>query len=324
MKIEPEVRLPGRPGRKRHHLWIAGLVAVLLIMSGILGMSGYVGWKLTHPVRENLDADPGSVGLMFQDVSFPSRVDRLQMKGWLITAPGSRKTVIFAHGYRRNRLNSNIPILAIAREVNARGYNILMFDFRNSGQSQGNLTSVGQYEVRDLLGAVDYIKNRPSMSGEIILYGFSMGASTAILAGAREPAVSAVIADSPFADLKSYLKNNLSVWSGLPAFPFNQAFFIVVPVLTGLRPESVSPLKEVDKLAGRPLLLIHGEADVDVPISNSEMLQKTYPRARLLRVPGGTHVRNYAASPRLYLSTIDAFLDRVRLHADQPEKQMIT
>ena len=132
------------------------------------------------------------------------------------------------------------------------------------------------------------------LNQKIILMGFSMGATTAILAGARDPAVSAVIADSPFADLRTYLNENLSVWSELPSFPFNQAFFIVVPNLTGLRAETVSPVREISNLSGRKLLLIHGEADVDIPIINSETLAGAIPYAQLLRVPGAGHVKAYA------------------------------
>ncbi|HWP97625.1 MAG TPA: alpha/beta fold hydrolase [Syntrophomonadaceae bacterium] len=318
MNLRIEEKLPGTSLHKRRFLWITGFVTVLLILSGILGVSGYVGWNLTHPVHVALDADPSSVGLAFENVVFPSRLDGLHMKGWLIPAAGSDKTVIFAHGYRKNRLNSNIPILAIAQYLNGKGYNILMFDFRNSGESEGNLTSVGQYEVRDLLGAVDFIKARPQISQEVILYGFSMGAATAILAGAREPVVNAIIADSPFADLSSYLNNNLSVWSGLPSFPFNRAFFLVVPPLTGLKPDTVSPINEINQLNGRPLLLIHGEEDIDVPIENSEMLKKAYPQAQFLRVQGGTHVQNYAAQPQLYLSTVMAFLNQIQSPANKP------
>ncbi len=300
-----------RIGRKSRIIFSA-LLILLLATGCILGISGYVGWNLTHPVRQSLDATPGSVGIVYQEVSFPSRIDGLTMRGWLMRSSESRDTVIFAHGYRKNRLNSDVPILPIARELLAQGYNVLMFDFRNSGESEGSVTSVGQYEVRDLLGAVDYIKTQPDLNGEIVLYGFSMGASTAIIAGAQEEDVSAVIADSPFADLKTYLHENLSVWSELPSVPFNQAFFIVVPPLTGLRPDTVSPVREIVNFNGRPILLIHGQADIDVPIANSLMLQQAYPDVRLLCVPGGTHVKNYEASPEVYLSTVKDFLNKIR------------
>jgi dipeptidyl aminopeptidase/acylaminoacyl peptidase len=283
-------------------------VIFILAVTGVFGVSGYVGWNLTFQVRQQINKTPLSLGMPYMDVSFNSRGDGLKLKGWFIKSQSSTKTIIFAHGYRKNRLQNDVPVLPIAKALVSKGYNVLMFDFRNSGESEGKLTSVGQYEVQDLLGAVDFIKSKPEISKQIVLFGFSMGASTAILAGAREPAVSAVIADAPFADLKTYLNKNLSVWSELPSVPFNQAFFIIVPALTGLRPETVSPVKEIKNLNIRPILLIHGEADEDIPIENSELLQKTYPKAKLLRVPGAKHVKSFATDQKIYLNTISDFL----------------
>jgi len=282
---------------------------VMLAVIAVFGVSAYVGWNLTHPEREKIDSSP--VGLPFENVSFRSRVDSLVLRGWLIRAPGNRATVIFAHGYGKNRLQEDVPVLPIARDLVQHGYNVLMFDFRDSGESDGTMTSVGQFEVLDLLGAVDFVQSRPPLSRRIVLYGFSMGASTAILAAARDPAVTAVIADSPFADLKTYLLKNLSDWTNLPSFPFNQAFMLVVPPLTGLDPGKVSPVREIKNLDGRPLLLIHGEADTDVPIGNSESLQKAYPQARLWRVSGAGHVQSFAVAGDAYLQKVEAFLNMV-------------
>lgn len=308
-----------RPGAVRKgKMVMAGFLAIILVVTTIFGISAYVGWNLTHPVRQALDATPQTMGLEYQEVSFKSRVDGLTLKGWLMPAQGSQKTVIFAHGYGENRLNNGVPILPIARHLVDTGYNVLMFDFRGNGESEGNLTSVGQYEVRDLLGAVDYIATQPGLNQQIILFGFSMGASTAIMAGSREPLVAAVIADSPFADLKAYLGENMSVWSGLPSFPFNRAFFIVTPLMTGLNLGSVSPQGEIPLMNGRPLLLIHGDQDVDIPMANSESLLRAYPEAKLIRFPGGTHVKNYQTRPELYLEIVDTFLDSVKTYVEQP------
>jgi len=303
--VQPEIKT--QPKRVPIYL-TAILVLITLAIAGVFGVSANVGWQLTHPVRQQIDSTPLAAGLLGEEVVFKSRGDGLNLKGWLISAQGSTKTVIFAHGYRKNRLQDDVPGLSIAQALVAEGYNVLMFDFRNSGESEGDLTSIGQYEVQDLLGAVDFIKAKPEKAKQIDLLGFSMGASTAILAGAREPAVTAVIADSPFADLQTYLNKNLSVWTELPAIPFNQAFFVVVPSLTGLRTEAVSPVNEIKNLGNRPLLLIHGEGDEDIPIENSEQLQKAYPQAQLLRIPGAKHVKNYETDPGRYLSTVTSFL----------------
>jgi fermentation-respiration switch protein FrsA (DUF1100 family) len=186
-----------------------------------------------------------------------------------------------------------------------------MFDFRNSGESGGDITSVGLYEVRDVLGAVDFVHAHSELNQKIALLGFSMGAAVSIMAGEQEPAVAGVIADAPFADLSSYLQANFSVWTDLPSKPFNQTILSVLPVLTGLNPEQVSPIKEVGKLGGRPLLLIHGEADTDISIENSELLRQAYPSARLVRIPGAQHVKGFATDSKLYLTEVLTFLENL-------------
>ncbi|OPY57921.1 MAG: Alpha/beta hydrolase family protein [Pelotomaculum sp. PtaU1.Bin035] len=287
----------------------SAIILTALAVTAVFGISAYVGWNLTHPGREKIEYYPDAAGLVYEDVSFKSREGGLNLKGWLIQARDSEKTIIFAHGYRKNRLNNDVPILPIATAMVNKGYNVLMFDFRNCGESEGNLTSVGQYEVLDLLGAIDFIKSKPELSQKLVLYGFSMGAAVTIMAGAREQAVTAVIADSPFADLKSYLMKNLGVWTNLPSFPFNQSFLVVVPPLTGLRTETVSPIKEIKNFNGRPVLLIHGEADTDIPIENSELLQIEYHKAQLLRVPGAKHIKAFATDSNYYLEAVSNFLD---------------
>ncbi len=286
------------------------IMLIVILVTAICGISGYVGWNLTHPVRKSVDTYPDTVGLSYAEVSFKSRVDSLNLKGWLIASPNNRRTVIFAHGYGKNRLQDDVPLLPIVQALVNRGCNVLMFDFRNCGESEGNLTSVGQYEVRDLLGAIDFIKAQPELNQQITLFGFSMGASVAIIAAAREPSVSAIISDSPFADLKSYLIENLSVWTNLPTIPFNQTVLTSIPLLTGLNADMVSPVKEIKNLDGRPLLLIHGEADTDIPIENSELLQKEYPTAKLVRIPEAKHVQSFKVDGQRYLAEVINFLGK--------------
>lgn len=296
--------------RQRRLVITAAIGLILLAAAAICAISGYVGWNITHPAHRAIDASPAAWGLAYEEVVFTSREGGLQLKGWLIKAPANRQTVIFAHGYGRNRLQDDVPLLPIVQVLVDKGYNVLLFDFRNSGESEGRLTSVGQYEVYDLLGAVDFARSRPDLNPRITLCGFSMGAAVAIMAGAREPSVAAVIADAPFADLKTYLTGNLSIWTNLPEVPFNQTVMAITPLLTGIDVEKVSPLKEISNLGDRPLLLIHGEADSDVPVEHSELLQKKYPYAQLLRVAGAKHVRSFQADRERYIAAVVSFLEK--------------
>lgn len=289
------------------------ITAIILSISVVYVVSAYVGWQLTHPQRRALHTTPATAGLSYEDIEFPSRHDGIRLKGWLIKGNGNKQTIIFAHGYGRNRLQDDVPLLPLVQALVARDINVVMFDFRNSGESEGHITSVGFYEVDDLLGAVDFVESRSDVNHRITVYGFSMGASTAILAATKEPRIAAVIGDAPFADLHTYLCDNLSVWSNLPKVPFNYTILSVIPMLTGLKTEEVSPLQEMNKLGGRPLLLIHGEADVDIPASHSLVLQQRYANTQLVLVPKAGHVASFRTDRVEYFKAVAGFLQLIQL-----------
>ncbi len=299
--------------QKKKWLWRGLLTLILLAVLSIGGISAYVSWSLTHPDRQPLAATPKDYGLQYEEVAFTGRGDGVKLKGWLLPAKNSSHTVIFAHGYGKNRLQEDVPALTLAKELVTQGYNVLLFDFRNSGTSGGDITSVGQYEVNDLLGAVDYMKAKGPIGRHVALLGFSMGAATGILTAAREPEVEAVVADSPFADLTAYLEENLPVWSHLPAVPFNRAIMTLAPPVTGLEPSAVSPVREIGKIQG-PILLIHGDADHKIPLINSEKLLQAAnsPDKRLLVIKGADHVKGFATDRPKYLQETLGFLNKWR------------
>lgn len=301
----------------RRWKWI--LVLILTATTSLsVGVSAYVGWNLTHPIRDPIDTLPSSLGLSYKEISFKSNVDNVILSGWWIPASNNgitplNKTIIFAHGYGNNRLQRNVPGLAIAEYLVKRGYNVMMFDFRNSGESGGNLTSVGQFEKYDLLGAIGFAKSLKS-DAKIILFGFSMGASTSLLAAAASPDVAGVIADSPFDNLKPYLKTNLPVWSHLPNFPFTSLIMAVIPPLTGMNPDDSNPLAVVQQIAPRPILFIHGDSDTAIPMVNSQNLLAAAhnDHAELWVVHGADHVKSYITNPKAYLEKIILFLNEVK------------
>lgn len=288
------------------------LIGIVLIASiiGLLGGACLVGWKLTHPKRKEITATPADYGLTFQEVVFPSREDGLLLKGWFLPSDqNSLFAVIVTHGYGENRQYDYIPVLPLACFLVSHGYNVFLFDFRNSGESEGSLTSVGQYEVRDILGAVDFLTEEKEQK-KIVVHGFSMGASTAILAGAQEEKIVGVIADCPFADLEAYLKSNLPVWTKLPAFPFNFLLLWIIPWLTGIELKKVSPISVVHQLTPRGILLIHAAEDTTIPAENSRQLLETSQNSQgeLWLVAGANHVECYRNSPADYHEKVINFL----------------
>jgi dipeptidyl aminopeptidase/acylaminoacyl peptidase len=300
--------------KKRRFRVLTGLALSLIIVVILVGaISAYSDEVLTHPMRIPITSNPADYGLSYQNVSFLSRVDHIRLSGWFIPAfSPSNRTIIFAHGHATNRMQSDANLMSMFSVLVKHGYNVFTFDFRDSGESDGTIDTVGYLEQRDLEGAFDYIKSRPQDEGQHIgLLGFSMGAAVSLLVAANEPRVEAVIADSSFADLQQYLDENLSKYSHLPYFPFTPVMEWLSVPLTGFDPAKVQPIKSIARIAPRPILLIHGEVDSQISVDNSRQLLAAAhnPKVQLWIVPKADHVQSYKTEPAAYFNRILTFFD---------------
>lgn len=314
MSQHPAIRDLSIQTKRRPRIWrrvaYAIMIVIVLAALGTSGVAYYIGWQLTHPKRIALTKTPNDFGMNYQDVSFPSQTDHVSLKGWLIPAVShTDKIVIFSHGYKGNRENidADFPTMKALHDA---GFNVLAFDFRDEGQSNGDMVSVGYFEVRDVLGAVDFAKSHGYSKVGVI--GFSMGASTALQAAVQDQRIQAVIADSPFANLYDYLSDNLPTWSHLPNWPFTPELLFEFKVLNGLDAHGVNPLGGLQHWTPRPLLLIAGTADDTIPMSNSQALYnevKNNQADSLWIVPGAKHVKAYNVNPQAYEQKVTSFFE---------------
>lgn len=58
------------------------------------------------------------------------------------------------------------------------GYGLLMFDFRNHGESEGSRTLMGYHEIKDVLAAYRYPSAQDNVQ-QIIIWGYSVGGAVA-------------------------------------------------------------------------------------------------------------------------------------------------
>ncbi|MGM0877338.1 MAG: hypothetical protein ACQEWV_22040 [Bacillota bacterium] len=61
----------------------------------------------------------------------------------MLKAKNSKCTIIFSQGYVGNRTKAPIRSIELANYYVQKGYNVLMFDYRNMGESGGNMSTVG-------------------------------------------------------------------------------------------------------------------------------------------------------------------------------------
>ncbi len=306
-----------KPQRFSKGLIIGSVTILLLVLFGIVGIAIYVGYNLTKPERKEITQFPEDYGLMFQNVSFISDQDHLLLKGWWIPAQldgekvASTNTVIFAHGYGDVRTQEKISVLKLARRLTSEGYNVLLFDFRGSGQSEGDFVTIGQFEKDDLLSAAQFAKAEMG-SERVSIIGWSMGAVTSILAMVESDDIQVVIADSPFADLRAYLEENLPYWSYLPSYPFTPLIINIIPYLSGIDADSVSPVHSVANMdKDDRLLLIHSTSDIAIPSENSEQILSAVQgkgQVELWTTNKGDHIESYITNEKEYEERILSFL----------------
>lgn len=303
------------PRHRRGSLVLWLFLAILLVAVVVYAiLSSYMAITLTRPARLPFERSPDQYGLTFESVDFLSRVDAINLDGWLLPATGSqRRPVVIVHGKGSDRQREvDGRVLEVARALVLDGHPVLMFDLRGSGRSGGDHFTLGAKEVRDVGGAVDFLTSRGLAARGVDLLGYSMGAATAMLEAASDPKVSAVAEDSGYVDLGDVLQDQVPKASGLPSF-FTPGVVLAARVLIGVDVYSIRPVDAVRTLAARgvPLLVIHGEADTTIPVSHGHRLAAAYgPKMESYFVPGAGHVGSYSANPAAYLAHLTAFLDR--------------
>jgi fermentation-respiration switch protein FrsA (DUF1100 family) len=284
-------RTHATPSRLRYALWAT---AATLGVSGaataaVSMLAGFLVYQYAR-ARGQWGTDEPPDGLA-EEVSFPSIGDAIRLSGWFFRAPEASAShpapaIVLCHGIWTGRREC----LPLALRFCAAGYNVLTFDFRAHGQSDGRFTSVGLHETNDVLGAVSFVKHRAEVDpARIGVIGFSMGAAAAIQAAARCPDVAALLADSAYASFLDAARYSFRVVTRVPHFPLapmamRWAKWIVNVDATQLRPVDV-----IGQISPRPILIAHGDRDEIVPVRHAHILFKAAGEPKELWIEPGAH-----------------------------------
>ena len=300
-----------RIAARRTALWRAlGRLALALTVFSLISyfaVCAYAADRFSHPIRQPV-GQCRDYGLTCEDVQFPSTEDGVVLRGWFIGGTGPR-TVIMLHGRDGRRDDPTIGLMTIARAFHDHGYGLLLFDFRAHGLSGGDRYSLGDWERRDVAGALAYLRGR-GISGVGVI-GFSMGAGTALRAAPAHPEMRALVLDSPFADLPSLIDQHLTEVSGLPRL-FTPGILLMAQALYGMDLLDDRPVQEMATLGTRPILLIASTTDDYIPVSQAYALQAagaTDPNLQVWFTTGPTHVRSFKDYPAEYLRRVMGFFD---------------
>lgn len=289
-------------------IWLA---AAIVFAAAVYGLCWWGAGIILHPpAMSPMWIFPEQFGLRYEKVAFKTR-DGLELKGWFIpSTTGDKRTIVMCHGWGDNKGE----LLKQTYFLNENGgFNLLYFDFRSHGESEGEVTTIGGLETIDFDAAVEWLrKAKPDLADSIGVFGLSMGAAVTVASLPKHPDLRCAVVESPFSDYRTVIKrwawNNMK----LPYYPL-VALTLVILRSRVRDPEidRFNPVEAAPKIAPRPLFVIGGEFD---RLMTPEDVRKVFAAARepkqLWMVPEAWHAKCREAAGMEYDTRVIGFFSR--------------
>ncbi len=246
-------------------LMIAVGVLVLLVLTSEFFLVKYLEHTAIFYPGKGINLTPESMGLVYEDI-YLKTADGLLINAWLVKASEKAATILCLHSNEGNMDDGDR--LEKIKFFHDLGLNVLMFDYRGYGRSQGHATEQGIY--RDAQAAYDYLKNRSDIDpNRIIAYGASLGGAVAIdLATKRK--LAALIVDSCFTSAKDM---------AIELYPFLPTWMMSV---------KFDNISKVERLT-IPKLFMHSSQDEIVPREMGERLFQAAANPKEFLLTSGGH-----------------------------------
>ncbi len=194
----------------------------------------------------------------------------------------TERIMMLIHGYNASWISmcKYIPMLL---EL---GFSICIPDHQAHGESEGKYVTYGVLESRDCKDWLEILKQRYPQARLSIL-GESMGGATTLLLAEQCPELDFAVADCPYDSCE-----NILLYSAKQSFRFPSGLMPLVKlcfrILTGCSMEDANPGAHLNELTV-PTLLVHGDADITVPVSMARAMARMSDCITYWEVPGQPH-----------------------------------
>jgi hypothetical protein len=205
--------------------------------------------------------------------------------------------------------------LWLARMLVAAGYSALLADSRAHGQSGGELATYGVLERHDVSSWISYLSSLPECRDGIYAYGASMGAGILLQSLASEGRLKAVVAECPFSSFAEVARHRIrgffheTPWVGaMVARPIVFGGIMYTRARYGIDLGSAAPENSVAGVK-TPILIIHGDADDNIPLEQSRAIAARNPEIQLWVIPGARHTEAASAAPEEFKRRLLGWFD---------------
>lgn len=263
------------------------------LAQGMIGKQG--GNQLFYFPTHDEPSTPAAWGLKFEPIDFKS-ADGTPLHGWFIpakdkAAKSAKGTVVFSHG-NAGSISYHLGFCAWLADAS---YNVIIYDYRGFGKSGGTVDRRGM--IDDVKAAFAYALKRPDIdTTRLVSFGHSLGGAQSVTALGETPVkgLRAIVIDGAFASYQA------------------MARIIGGQLGANLVSDELAPKDFVKLLAPVPLLVVHGEADEIVPVSQGLQLYEAAAQPKtLFQVKSGHHGTALSNDNGAYRKKMIAWLDGV-------------
>jgi fermentation-respiration switch protein FrsA (DUF1100 family) len=293
------------------------LAALIFSCAAYAGLSLYVAHRMTTPRRVAALADPAwHNGPALQRQCIASAHGGLPLAASWLPTEGARSAVLFVHGKDCCRGGEvRVSTAPLVHALHASGVAVLMIDLRGHGDSAASRMTYGIHEAGDVLGGLNWLRQRGFEPGHIGVFAASMGGAGALRALMRHGAAGPIVLDSAYADFGAMMDKQFSFLTGLPRV-FLPGALAASRWLIRADLRQIRPVEDAAQLAGRPVLVIHADEDPFVPVADARRLADAA-QGELWVTSGRHHLASFRNGPHGYVERVSAFFGQ-HLGAGQP------
>jgi dipeptidyl aminopeptidase/acylaminoacyl peptidase len=299
---------------KRSVKIVLGVFIGILVLAtlGLLLKTSQEAYNLLHSpmaTRELPEETPADYGLEFEDITVTNS-DGMKLAGWFIPSENGA-VIIMQHGYKSTRKE----LLNEAEMMHRHGYGVLVTSVRAHDYSEGELITLGYYEMDDMEAWYQYLISRSDIDPDKIgILGNSYGGMLSIQYASQNENIKAVVANSAFSSMADTVSTSVKHFTGLPDFPFVPLIVFWSENMTGIKMEEIDTTKWIPLIGPRPVFLMQGGADTVISPESGQILYDAANEPKELWYdPELGHVEFDKERAEEYEARVSAFFDKYLL-----------
>ncbi|HTX17584.1 MAG TPA: alpha/beta fold hydrolase [Bacteroidota bacterium] len=250
---------------------------------------------------------PADLNIPYEEFFFLSAAGE-PLNAWYLPAESpARGTVFYLHGVGDNKISG----LRLAQVFRSRRFNVLLYDSRAHGRSEGKYCTYGYYEKFDVSKAIDSLGERQrGAPGRVGLFGTSMGAAVAVQAASIEPRIAAVVAEGCFTNLRTITVDYQKRLLWMPWHFLRNVAMKRSEMIAHFSHHDVSPLRALATVSV-PIMFIHGKSDARIRYQYSEQLFAAAREPKeLYLIDGANHTDIHNVAQREYEERVSGFFEK--------------